>query len=76
MRSFQQKEYRLNLSDRKCNTTALTRAFIPLGVPPNAEYTGQGTMGPVNIPGEHLDFISFKGQVDDGGETQTLAAAA
>ncbi|MCI3311122.1 hypothetical protein MP969_26075, partial [Escherichia coli] len=55
-------EYRLNLRDRKCNVTTLSRPFIPFGVPPFAHYDGQGNVGPVNIANEHVTVILFSGE--------------
>ncbi|XP_076443031.1 mammalian ependymin-related protein 1-like [Babylonia areolata] len=60
------REYRVNLKDKKCNTTTLSRPFIPAGVPPGAHYNGQAVVGPVNIPNEHISVIRFEGRSDEG----------
>ncbi|KAK7482196.1 hypothetical protein BaRGS_00026545 [Batillaria attramentaria] len=60
------KEYRLNLRTRKCNTTTLSRPWFPFGVPPEAEYDGEAVIGPVNIDNEHVTIVRFHGRVAEG----------
>jgi hypothetical protein len=60
------KEYRFNLKTRQCNVTALTRPFRPFGVPPNANFTGEATIGAAGIPGENVIIENFDGAFSDG----------
>ncbi|KAK6182226.1 hypothetical protein SNE40_009954 [Patella caerulea] len=54
-------EYRLNLKTRQCTLTPLTRPFIPAGLPPDANYRGQATLGASGIPDEYTEVVLFDG---------------
>ncbi|KAK3092386.1 hypothetical protein FSP39_002199 [Pinctada imbricata] len=60
------KEYSLNLKTRKCNVTSLTRPFRPFGVPPEAKFTGEATIGAAGVPGESVVIENFDGEFSDG----------
>ncbi|XP_033736121.1 mammalian ependymin-related protein 1-like [Pecten maximus] len=55
------KGYILNLKTRKCNVTNLTEPFIPRGVPREAEFEGEATIGAAGVPGEFMVVENFKG---------------
>ncbi|XP_069119257.1 mammalian ependymin-related protein 1-like [Argopecten irradians] len=55
------KGYILNLKTRKCNVTNLTEPFIPRGIPREAEFEGEATIGAAGIPGEFMVVENFKG---------------
>ncbi|XP_025105690.1 mammalian ependymin-related protein 1-like [Pomacea canaliculata] len=67
-------EYRLNLRTRQCNTTTLSRPFIPFGVPPDARYDVEYTVGPANIPEEHITVIRFDGNITEGAYFGTVTS--
>ncbi|XP_061173415.1 mammalian ependymin-related protein 1-like [Saccostrea echinata] len=60
------KEYRLNLKTRQCNVTTITHTFRPYGVPREANFTGEATIGAAGIPGENVAILNFAGQYQDG----------
>ncbi|KAJ8309365.1 hypothetical protein KUTeg_014239 [Tegillarca granosa] len=71
------KEYKINLKTRKCNVTALTRPFRPFGVPREAKFDGEATIGAAGVPGESLTVVNFNGTFSDDSsililELQTL----
>lgn len=62
----QGKEYKINLKTRQCNVTALTRPFRPFGVPREAKFDGEATIGAAGVPGESLTVVNFNGTFAEG----------
>ncbi|MCI3311125.1 hypothetical protein MP969_26095, partial [Escherichia coli] len=54
-------EYRVDLHTRKCNVTAPRRPWFPIGVPPEARFAGEGTLGVVGQPNEQVTIAFFNG---------------
>ncbi|ESO90086.1 hypothetical protein LOTGIDRAFT_218124 [Lottia gigantea] len=57
-------EYRLNFRTKNCTITPLTRPFIPAGLPEDAKYRGEATIGPAGVPDEHLTAVLFDGEFE------------
>ncbi|ESO90085.1 hypothetical protein LOTGIDRAFT_233898 [Lottia gigantea] len=54
-------EYRLNLRTKVCNVTTLTRHFVPIGFPPNANFSDSFVIGISGFQDEEVSAISFDG---------------
>ncbi|KAK7482228.1 hypothetical protein BaRGS_00026577 [Batillaria attramentaria] len=57
-------EYTVNLKTRKCNVTTPRHGFRPYGVPPEARYAGQGTIGAVGVPNEEVTISVYVGEFE------------
>ncbi|KAL5009386.1 hypothetical protein ScPMuIL_014967 [Solemya velum] len=64
----EQRRYVLDMATRKCNVTTLTFPFIPFGVPPDAVFDAEATIGAAGVPGEQLVIQSFNGNTTEGGQ--------
>ena len=66
----QNTEYTVDLKSRKCNvTTPRPRTWRPYGVPPEARFTGEGTIGAVGVPNESVTIARFEGEFEGRGES-------
>lgn len=63
--SEQGKEYRLNLRTKQCNVSTLTRPFRYIGVPPDAKFVFEATIGAAGVAGESLVVETFVGKFND-----------
>ncbi|XP_076464713.1 uncharacterized protein LOC143296574 [Babylonia areolata] len=61
-------EYTVDLKTRKCNVTEpRPRTWFPFGVPPDARFSGEGTLGAVGVPNEQLTIAIFTGEFEGRG---------
>ncbi|XP_067681315.1 mammalian ependymin-related protein 1-like [Haliotis asinina] len=58
------KEYRYNYRTKNCTVSDLTRPFIPFGVPPDARFRGEGSIGASGLPDEHVTAVLFEGEFE------------
>ncbi|KAK7482189.1 hypothetical protein BaRGS_00026538 [Batillaria attramentaria] len=65
------KEYRLNLRTRKCNTTTLSRPWLPFGLPSGAVYdVVYDVIGPVDT---NVVSVRFSGTLTEGDFVGTVS---
>eukprot|EP00916_Digyalum_oweni_P019563 GHVL01032562.1.p1 GENE.GHVL01032562.1~~GHVL01032562.1.p1 ORF type:complete len:193 (+),score=3.41 GHVL01032562.1:62-640(+) len=58
-------EYTVDLKTRKCNVSEpRPRTWRPFGVPPDARFRGEGTIGAVGVPNEEVTVAFFEGEFD------------
>merc|ERR1711963_1273836 len=51
--------YEINSDTEECNITTPPHAFMPIGVPPDAKYLGEGSIGPTGVANEHVTVAAF-----------------
>ena len=68
---FQNIEYSVDLRARNCTVREPhPRTWFPFGVPPDARFAGEGTIGAVGTPGEGVTLAFFEGEFEGQGESQ------
>merc|ERR1712002_143134 len=58
--------YEVDLSTKKCNITVPHHHWRPIGVPPDAKYMWEGSIGAAGVVGEHVTLATFGAKFDDG----------
>ena len=58
--------YEINSDTKECNITTPPHAFMPIGVPPDAKYLGEGSIGPTGVANEHVTVAAFGAEFNGG----------
>merc|ERR1711923_120719 len=58
--------YEINSDTKECNITTPPHAFMPIGVPPDAKYLGEGSIGPTGVANEHVSVAAFGAEFNGG----------
>jgi hypothetical protein len=70
---FQGVEYTVDLRTRKCNSSTPRPSFWrPFGVPFDATFFGEGTIGAVGVPNESVTVAIFQGRFEGKGKHRTI----
>ncbi|KAH3845975.1 mammalian ependymin-related protein 1-like [Dreissena polymorpha] len=67
-------EYVLNLRTKKCNITRNSDPFRTIGIPPDARFVFEATIGAAGIPSEYLIATTWEGSFPDGAQYAVTVA--